>query len=66
MGKVQADLTIKVMSAVDFGTNIGALHSFTRGAEGRKEADFMGIPLDFNTYDSLVEVNHLYKEIFYD
>ncbi|KAL0636866.1 hypothetical protein Q9L58_004087 [Maublancomyces gigas] len=43
VGKVQPDLTIKVMSAVDFGTNI-----------------------DFNVYDSLVEVNHLYKEIFYD
>ncbi|KAI5836862.1 replication factor A protein 3 [Morchella snyderi] len=43
VGKIQQDLSVKVLNSTDFGTNI-----------------------DFKVYDSLVEVNHMYKEIFYD
>lgn len=66
VGKVQTDLTIKVISAVDFGTNLGrSLQLLLRHIPYSGNADFVRMS-DFNIYDSLVEVNNLYKEIFYD
>lgn len=69
IGKVNQDLSIKVLQASDWGSNVGT--SLAIDGDGYPEANRERVRLteryaDFASVNALVEANHKVKEIFYD
>lgn len=75
IGKVDGNLSIKVLAAVDLGTNIGAFfppnfvsptslpRRFFLSSQSKLTLSSRS---DFNAVKAVVEATHKHKEIFYD
>ena len=64
IGKVQMDLSIKVLQATDFGTNFGT-GSYLPWAYSRSPL-LMQWRSDYAAADGVVEATHRYRNIFYE
>ena len=60
IGKVDKDLTVRVMVSTDFGTNIGQPLD-TSSQESHTDR----MP-DFGVVDAVVDATHRHSEIYYD
>ena len=71
IGKVQNDLSVRVMASTDFGPegNIGECEAFDRAGReshpGRPLVFMLTIEPDFNAVEAVVDVTHRYPEMFY-
>ncbi|KAL9116466.1 MAG: hypothetical protein Q9187_007010 [Circinaria calcarea] len=62
VGKVQQDLSVKVLQATDFGSNLGQL-PFLRNMNICAE---VGLGSDYAAAEAVVDATHRYKDIFYE
>lgn len=60
IGRVQNDLTVKVLNSTDFGNDFGRSTLFLTPIIMR-----ILTRLDFSAAESVVDATHRYKEIFY-
>lgn len=60
IGRVQDDLSIKVLNSTDFGTDFGELNSALTINTSRRLTC-----VDFSAAESVVDATHRYREIFY-
>ena len=78
VARVQPDLTLKALMSIDLGTEVGMwsflfFSSFLFPWFLLADLSFVSPPphyhvefLDMNAVEAVVDVNHQYKEIFYD
>ena len=68
IGKVNADLSVRVMASTDFGAenDIGMSSSMLMLIQSVSHGEWTLIGgIDFNAYEALVDATHRYSEIFY-
>lgn len=65
IGRVQQDLSVKVLASTDFGpeSNIGT--ALTNRREGPEKMLLLTRIADFNAIDAVVDATHRHHEIFY-
>ena len=73
IGKVQQDLSVKVLMSMDFGTDIGRVLCFQTSKYSAERALVFYCSFhsntetmtDFSAVEAVVDATHRYKEIFY-
>jgi replication factor A3 len=60
IGRVQDDLSVKVLNSTDFGTDFGELNSVLT-----IHSSYRLTCADFSAAESVVDATHRYREIFY-